>query len=327
MKRYLSLIASAMLFLFLYTGWGSSGGSAAQDVPMEQMAEEYYSEADSLNSQESGKTQLPDNRKWVITSEVHTETEDMDKTVDAVLQRVNELNGYVEDQNFDNGSAYGDYAPNRSARLTVRIPAENIDDFMKTVEEKTNVVSSSRNLQDITLQYTDTETRIAALEAEEARLLEFMEQAESMADLLEIERRLTDVHYELENVNSRLRTYDNKVNYATVNLTIQEVREYTPVEEPSFLERVTTGFIASLHGVWEGLVNLTVLLIVASPYLVVWGLIILIIVLIVRACSRRRGKNQKEAQKPAASKVQSVPEEWKKFDSVKKEEPPKEEKK
>ena len=330
MKRYLSLIASAMLFLFLYTGCGSSGGSAAQDVPVEQMAEEYYAENDSLNSAEPQKTQLPDNRKWVITAEVHTETEDMDQTVDAVMQRVSELKGYVEDQNFDNGSAYGGYEPERSAWMTVRIPAENIDDFMETVEEKTNVVSSSRNLQDITLQYTDTETRIAALEAEEKRLLEFMEQAETMADLLEIERRLTDVHYELENVNSRLRTYDNKVNYATIRLNIQEVREYTPVEEPSFPERVTTGFVASLHGVWEGLVDFTVLLIVASPYLVVWGIIILVIVLIVRACRKRGGKKPKK--QPAAAKVQSVPEEWKKFDSIKKdqpekEEPPKEEKK
>ena len=203
MKRYLSLIASAMLFLLLYTGCGSSAGAGAQNAPM---AEEMHAASDSLSSNSASQTRLPDNRKWVITSEVRAETEDLDVTVDAVMNRVNELSGYVEDQNFDNGSAYGDYEKDRSARMTVRVPVEKVDAFMETVEEQTNVVSSSRNLEDITLQYTDTETRIAALEAEEERLLAFMEQAENMADLLEIERRLTDVHYELDNVNSRLRT-------------------------------------------------------------------------------------------------------------------------
>ena len=145
-----------------------------------------------------------------------------------------------------------------------------------------------------------------------------------MADLLEIERRLTDVHYELENVNSRLRTYDNQVNYATIYLTIEEVREYTPMEEPTFLERISSGFVSSVKGVWKGLVDLVVLLIVASPYLAVWGIIILVVVLIVRACSRRKPK---KAKKSIQAEAKPVPEAWKNFNAVKKEEPEKDEKK
>ena len=314
MKRYFSLIASAMLFLFLYTGCGASSGDAANAVPRQEAMEEMGAAAD-VNGSAAVRTPLPENRKWVITSNVHAETEELDQTVETVLTRVQELKGYVEDQNFDNGSYYGGGNDSRSARLTIRVPAESIDAFMDTVQDQTNVVSSSRNLQDITLQYTDTETRIAALKAEEARLLEFMEQAETMADLLEIEGRLTDVHYELENVSSRLRTYDNQVNYATIYLNIDEVREYTPVEEPTFWERITDGFAASLKGVWRSLVNLVVLLVVASPYLLVWGGIIALILLIVRGCRKKR-KTKKTA--PAGS--QQIPESWKKFDSASEEE-------
>ena len=335
MKRYLTLLLSAALILCLFTACGASSSSYDSGAMEENYAPESMSM--SMNDQlasnaEPGRTQLPANRKWVITAEVRTETEQLDNTMDAVFARVNELGGYVEDQHFDSGTYYGGYDHSRSARMDVRVPAEHVDDFMETVKEKTNVVSSSKNLQDITLQYTDTETRIKALKAEEERLLAFMEQADNMADLLEIERRLTDVHYELENVNSRLRTYDNQVNFATIHLTIDEVQKYTPVEEPTFLERITDGFVDSVHGVWQGLVDLTVLIIVASPYLVVWGAIILVIVLIVRACSKK--SQQKKQQKAAAAQVpqpqeprEEIPSEWKNFDQASKETDKKEDKK
>ena len=328
MKRYLSLLFSVILVLSLFTACGSSSydGSASGEVSMNEMAPEEAAPDRLSNSSAPGETKLPDNRKWVITSEVRAETNDLDATLEAVLAKAAELQGYVEDQHFDSGSYYGGYDEQRSARMTVRIPAESIDQFMETMEEQTNVISSSKNLQDITLQYSDTETRIKALEKEEARLLEFMEQAETMADLLEIERRLTEVHYELENVNSRLRTYDNQVNFATIHLTLEEVKVYTPLEEPSVPERISTGFMNSVRGVWKGCVDFFVEFIVSLPYLAVWAVVVTVIVLIVKACTK---KNQKKKQKKApgkeAPKPETVPEEWKKFDQIPKEQ--KEEKK
>ena len=314
MKRYLTLLLSAVLILSLFTACGSSGSSSDYNsAAPEEMMDSASNELSA--SAQPGQGKLPENRKWVITSEVQTETHDMDATITAVLDKTNELQGYVENQNFDNGS----YGSGRHVRLTIRVPAEDIDAFMKTVEEATNVIYSSRNLEDITLQYSDTEVRIAALKAEEARLLEFMEQAETMSELLEIESRLTNVHYELENVSSRLRTYDNQVNYATIHLTIQEVVEYTPTEEPGFLERISTGFVDSLHGVADGVVDFTVFLIVASPYLVVWALFILLILAIVRLCrnqSKKRKARKAAGQAPEAAPVQDIPEEWKKFDKT-----------
>ena len=333
MKRYLTLLLSAVLILSLFTACGSSSsgyeeGAMAEDYAPENMDTPMME--DSAANAAAGKNQLPENRKWVITAEVQAETDQLDSTMDAVFARVAELEGYVEDQHFDSGTYYGGNDHSRSARMVVRVPADRVDEFMDAVKEQTNVVSSSKNLEDITLQYTDTETRIKALKSEEERLLAFMEQADSMADLLEIERRLTDVHYELENVSSRLRTYDNQVNYATIRLTIDEVQKYTPVEEPTFLERITVGFVESVHGVWKGLVDLTVEIIVASPYLVVWGTIILVIVLIVKACSKKnlqkKQKQQTASAAPGAPQAQKpqkpqkeIPAEWKNFDQASKE--------
>ena len=283
MKKFLCLFFSAMLFVCLYTGCGGGGGGAVQDSAAEapMMMEENALAAKGTESQ----TVLPENRKWVITSDVRAETENLDQLLPSVMEQITGLQGYVEDQHIYNGSGTNKH---RSVELTVRIPAQQADSFLNSLQEQSNVVYSSKNLQDITLQYVDTESRMQALKAEETRLLELMEKAETMSDLLEIEERLTDVRYEIENVTSRLRTYDNHVNYATIHLSIEEVREYTPVEEPGFLERISTGFMHNLRSVGQDIVDFVVLIIVSLPYLVVWIAVGLAVYFVIRFCRKHR---------------------------------------
>ena len=303
MKRWISMVLCLVLTACLLTGCGSSESDRYVDAPMEEMAQ------DSVNglAQESGsaRTPLPDNRKWVITCHMEAETEDLDTLLEKVTEQIRQLEGYVEQQEVYNGSQYDGYG-GRSARLTVRIPAEQADAFLQTVKDQANVVSSNRNVEDITLQYTDTETRLTALRTEEGRLLELMEQAETMADLLEIEQRLTDVRYEIENITARLRTYDNQVNFATIHLQLQEVREYTPVEEPGFFEMISEGFVRSLKGVGRGARNITAYLIISLPYLVVWSILGIGMYLIIRACIRRSGR--KPGKKKKSRKLPEEPE-------------------
>ena len=191
-------------------------------------------------------------------------------------QTINKLGGYVEDQNIHNGSNYASRRY-RNANLTVRIPDENVEKFTGDVSGMANVVSQNLRREDITLKYVATSSRVTALETEEARLLELLARAETMEDLLEIEARLTDVRYELENYASQLRLYDNQVDYATVYLSISEVQEYTPVEEPTFFQRIKTTFSNALEGLGDGIVNVTVFFVGNSPYLLTFGVLILVI--------------------------------------------------
>ena len=291
MKQVLSLLISLLILAGLLTGCGAEAPQAAMDMPMEEemAAENGLSAAGSPEA-----PALPDSRKWVITCHVEAETEDLDGMLQRVTEALQTLQGYVENQELYNGSQYAG-RQYRSAGLTLRVPAEKLEEFLEALSESANVVSSSRNVEDITLQYTDTETRLTALRTEEQRLLELMEQAESMADLLVIEQRLTEVNYEIENITSRLRTYDNQVDYATVHLRLEEVREYTPVEEPGFFQKVSDGFLKSLKGVGQGAVDLLAGLIIILPYLAVWALAGFAVYLIIRACIRRAGRKKKAA--------------------------------
>ena len=107
-----------------------------------------------------------------------------------------------------------------------------------------------------------------------------------MTDLLEIEARLTDVRYELENYASQLRLYDNQIDYATIYLNISEVQEYTPVEEPTFFERIRNTFSDALEGLGDGIVNVTVFLVGNSPYLLTFCALAFVVIKL----TKRRGK-------------------------------------
>ena len=307
MKKMTAFLVTLCMLAALLAGCGGASKStqafdAAAAAPAEAANGAYY-DMESAKSEDGGltgdtdSTVLPEGRKWIITVNMSAETEDLDALMEALNGKISGLGGYVEDQDSYNGSMYSSRRY-RSASLTVRIPAERVDEFTEEMSGIANVVSTNLSREDITLSYVATESRVKALQTEEARLLELMEQAETMADLLEIESRLTDVRYELENRASQLRLYDNQVDYATIYLSIDEVQEYTPVEEPTVWERISGGFVSSIKGVGNGLLDLLVWVLAKSPYLVILGGVTAGVVVLIKKRKTRRAAKKAAKQNP-----------------------------
>lgn len=297
MKKWTALLLTLALVLTMLTACGGSSAPAMKgDYVMQEMAVEapmamapmMDGASNSLaGSGETGSTPMPESRKWIVTVDMSAETEDLDTLLVNLEEAITKLDGYVEDQNIYNGSTYSSHR-RRNANLTIRVPAEDVDAFATEVSGIANVVSKNVSREDITLKYVATESKVTALKTEEARLLELLAQAETMSDLLEIEARLSDVRYELESYSSQLRLYDNQVDYATIYLSIDEVQEYTPIAEKTVWERIRDGFKDSLEGVGDGFVDVIVWILANSPYLVVWGVILMVCAVLLKVLGKRR---------------------------------------
>ena len=296
-RKFQSLLLVLLLLLSL-TACGSN--SAAEDAYYD--AESSMGEMGSVSngtltdSAGSVESPLPENRKLIRTVNIQAETEDLDTLVATIDEKIAQLEGYVESREVYNGSAYSQRRYRR-ADLTIRIPAENLNSFVEHVSGNANVVSSNETVEDVTLQYVDTESRIKALETEQERLLVLLEQAENMTELLEIESRLTEVRYELESVASQLRTMENLVSYATVYLYVSEVQEYTPVEEETVWQRISGGFASSVRGIADGALEVIIWVLANSPYLLLWGCILTGVTVLVRKLRSKR-KATKPPKKP-----------------------------
>lgn len=308
--RKLLTLTMAVLLLALLVGCGAASTEAAKDsmdffadngsamggasAPQTEMVE---SESLSGSSQKTDAV-TPQNQKLIRKIWLDAETEDMDTLLASVEARIAELGGYVENREVRNGSKYSGYT-HRYASLTIRIPADKLDGFVTDVSEQANIVSNRESADDITLSYVATESRVKTLETEQARLLELLSAAKDMKEILQIEERLMDVRSELEEVTSQLRVMDNQVSYGTVYLNVDEVREYTEIEEEpeGFFERIGKGFLKSLKNMGNFCKELVIFLIVAIPYLIPFGVIAAVIVIIIKLSVRRTRKRREKQQK------------------------------
>lgn len=300
MKKILAILMALLLCVALLAACGGSSENAAADMgyeeapeaPMESPAGEVLYGNSAGGSTVTSETLSE--QKLIRRVNIEAETEDLEALLAALTEQISGLNGYVESQEVYNGSSYSSYRY-RSASLTVRIPAENLDSFIAEIRGISNVVTYNESAEDVTLSYVATESRVAALEAEEERLLALMEKAETMADLLVIEERLTEVRSDLESTASQLRVLANKVSYATVRLNLEQVKIYTEVEEPTVWQRITGGFSENLKNIGENLVDFMVWAITYSPQLIFWAVVISVAVM---TAKRKVNRKKKKADKP-----------------------------
>ncbi len=261
---------------------------------------ENSSGAETTVSEEGAAAVTATERKLIKNVDMDVETREYDKLLSAVQNKVTELGGYIESMDAYNGSTYYGYRATRNANLTIRIPKDRLDDFLDTVSDLGNVTNRSENVQDVTLTYVDLQSHRDALQTEQERLLQLLEQAESVEDIITIEQRLSDVRYQLESMESQLRSYDNQVDYSTVSLYIDEVEVYTPVEEETTWERICAGFMDSLKSIGEGIKEAAIWFVINIPYLVIWAVVILIIILVLKKIKKRTKRIRAEEQKKFA---------------------------
>ena len=288
MKNTRKLIA-LLLALTMLAGCGASSSPAMKQEAMEYaMAETAAMAPGAITGASDTVTQeVSTDQKLIKRVNMDAETEDLEALLPQLLAEISALDGYVESQEIFNGSSYASYR-HRNARLTIRVPAENLNGLVQQVKGASNVVSYNESVEDVTLAYVDMETRILVLETERDRLLELMEQAETMSDLLEIEARLTDVRSSLESINSQLKVLQNQVSYATIELYINQVKAYTEVEEQTVWQRIGSGFKKNLQNIGEDLVDFFVWAITYSPQLILWAGIFAVVIIVIRRSFRKR---------------------------------------
>lgn len=299
MKKKYKAMAFGLVGMLLLAVTGCGGGKSmsnemaagatadtAVSMPEEAAAAEDSYDAGGAASESGIDPVVNNGRKLIKTVRLEMQTKEFDALLDGVRKKIQETGGYIENSSVW-GNSYN-YSSTRSSELTARIPAERLDEFVEVISGLGNVTYKSEGVEDVTLQYVDVESHQKALETEQERLLELLEKADNLEDLLTIESRLSEVRYELENYGSQKRILDNQINYSTVHMTITEVERITEVGEKSFFEEISDRFGTNLYNVSRGLREFVISLIGSLPILAVWAVFIGVIVLVIRKIFYRK---------------------------------------
>lgn len=249
-------------------------------------------------------------RKIVRTANINCETKTYDSFFAWLDRELGNIHGYIESSSegqnirYSDRLAYANYNSydysgknynsgeymTRYANITLRVPSEHLDGFLSMLGDQCNVTSRNVSSDDITLQYVDAESYVKALEIERDRLLELLEQADNIDTMLTIESKLTEIKYQMENYQSRLRLMNNQVSFSTVNIYLEEVMDFTEITniKLGYWSRLSASFGHSFDKLIGFLEQLSLWL---ADNFAGLAVVAIIVILAVRTSRKRREKN------------------------------------
>jgi len=287
-NRKLTLIMAFVLITAIVVGCsaGSTKSEYVRDVaPSEgrasmEIADESYGYGEKTS--DDGYYE-PD--KIITTISISMETLEFDETTKKLDEIIKKYKGYVETSHISHNN-YIHSSRLKSANYEIRIPRENLDNFVKDIKAIGNIISENTSKQDITKRYRDTESRLRVLETKEERILALLEKAEKMEDIIALENQLSEIIYQKENLTADLMEMDDKVDYSTVHLELREVAKLTPGENEKtpFFTKLANAFKNSIYYFSQNIESFLISLVYFLPY----GIIIGVLVYLIRKFLRKR---------------------------------------
>ncbi|XJS10222.1 DUF4349 domain-containing protein [Aerococcaceae bacterium WGS1372] len=260
----------------------------------------------AMEDSNSMKNEQTEGREIIYSASVSYQTVHYDEAKAAIEEVINQNGGFIQYQEESvNEYRYDDNQDTlTSLNMVIRIPQESYERLLTALEENEHaqLMQVSRGSTDVTQQSRDIEIRIESIESRIDRLNELNDQAENIADLIEIQAALEDAISERDLLLAEQADLSDDVDNATVNLTLREVIELSDRSESqlTFWDRV----VNALEQTWQNSIDAfqwgILTLIFLIPYLVFFFILYLIIRYFIRPLTRglmnnirqRRSKNK-----------------------------------
>jgi hypothetical protein len=210
----------------------------------------------------------------IKTATVSLRVENIEKAMKGFDYLVNRYQGIVTNQSMTIASEGSNY---RGGRLEVRIPQDQLENFLNEVPTHAKVLSQNITGEDVGAEIVDQEARIRNLQAQEAALQVIMKRTGKIIEVLEVSKELGRVRGEIEEAQSRVAYLKQQVAYSTVTLTLSENTLSTPESTKTGWDTLlSNAFKNALNalddllrgiltlGVWLGVYGLPILLIIAA---------------------------------------------------------------
>ena len=163
-------------------------------------------------------------RKIITNAEVFIILEDLDAGEKQLKELITQNGGLIA-----NSDLRGTSGSQRAGRWKIRIPAANFDAFKAKVEKIGNLERSFTNSSDVTEEFYDVEARLKNKKIEEARLIQHLEKTTAkLSDILEVEKELSRVRGEVEQMQGRVNMLNNLTSLTTIDISLREVKNYVP---------------------------------------------------------------------------------------------------
>ena len=153
----------------------------------------------------SSSLQQQSGRQLIVEAWISLEVGEIDGVVRQVEAMAGQRGGWVESADIVGEAGY------RTATINVRVPADRFDDAMQTLRGLGRVTDEGVSSTDVTDRLIDNEARMTAWKTQEERLIILLENAATVEDVIDIERRISEVRADIESVAATQRNLENRV--------------------------------------------------------------------------------------------------------------------
>ena len=143
--------------------------------------------------------------------------EDISAAIDQITVMTDGLGGYVVSSWVwkENERLFGN--------ISIRVPAEYFIDAMNALRNlAVDVTSEQTSSQDVTEEYVDLSAKLQNLEATEEQLLKIMEKAETVEDILDVQRELSRTRGEIEQTKGRMQYLERTSSTSLIEIRLEQ---------------------------------------------------------------------------------------------------------
>lgn len=183
-------------------------------------------------------------QKIIRTGNLRFETDNLETTYEQIKIAVKKGKAFI--QNDSEGKEYASIY----RRITVRIPSENFDSFIKNISTGVTYFDNKEiSSQDVTEEYIDIDARLKAKKKLENRYLELLAKATKMSEMLAIEAQLSAIREEIEAKEGQLRYMQNQVSLSTVTIEFYKTIAEESGVTISYGAKVWNAFKSGFYGI------------------------------------------------------------------------------
>lgn len=295
----LILLTVAILFL---TACASAASDFVGESPASEMAREgAISYDEDVSNSVQINSAVPQAKRLVIkNADMTIVVPDPSQSMNNIAQMAETMGGFVVTASlFQHQSENGIEIP--QASITIRVPAEQFDEALTKIRSQSDRLPINENInsQDVTLEYTDLQSRLRNLEATEAQLVEIMDEARRTEDVLSVYNELVQIREQIEVIKGQIQYYEQSAALSSISVELLANEAVQPLTigswQPGGVAKVA---IQTLINTLKFLVNaaIWILLYVLPVLLVIFLMFILPIYLLWRVWRRRREGRKENTQ-------------------------------
>lgn len=158
-------------------------------------------------------------RMIVRTGDIRLAVDDVADSIEQITVMANGLGGYVV------SSRVWKEGERLVGRISIRVPAEQYNGAMTSLRNMAvDVTSESTTSQDVTEEYVDLSAQLQNLEATEEQLLNIMEKAETVDDILDVQRELSRTRGDIEQTRARMQYLEQTSSTSLIQVYLDQAR-------------------------------------------------------------------------------------------------------